>query len=744
MHGRVARSQVADLVPALVPAAESDAIDLRQVQDFFFRRWQVILATAAVVAVVTYVVLLAVTPRYTGTAQVLLDPQKDKLFGAESIIPELSLETGNVDSQISVIRSTNLLRRVVEKTHLTQDVEFGQPAPPGLFLLLTSWFTAAPAVEPKPAPADATIPPDILRAIGRLRSALDVARVQRTYVISISVTSEDPAKAARLANAVADTYVVDQLDARYDAAKRASVWLAERMEGLRDQVRQSEEAVGTFRREHNLLTTTSETKLTISEQQLSELNAKLVAARAETAEKRAKYEQAQHVQSSGGNVQAIPDVVRSPVVSQLRAQQAEYARKAADLASRYSDNHPQVIDARAELRNIERSIAAEVGRIITNLKNDYDVAKAGEDSLQNSLNQMSGSSGLDNDVGIKLRELERINAANKTLFESFLSRTKITQEQSTFQEREARVISPATRPGAPSFPRKPLVLSLALVVGLLIGIGGSVALDMLNAGFSTPRQVEEKLGVPVLATVPLLRENARLIDGKAVDPATYTFKMPLSRFAETIRSARMGVQMSDVDHPAKVVMVTSTIPQEGKSTICMSLAFSALKANQRVALIDADLRHPSISRFFGLEKKPGLVDFLTGSVTLDKVLINNNGLTIIGAGSKSQNPPDLLGSARMAALVEQLSEAYDYVVIDTPPVGPVIDARVAMQLADKIIYVVRWQSTTREMVAQTLETLDADRKLAGIVFNLVDETKTPRYGPYSYYAGYYYKKYYQG
>ncbi len=742
MHGRVARSQVPGLVPA---APESDAIDLRQIQDFFFRRWQVILTTAAVVAVVTYVVLLAVTPRYTGTAQVLLDPQKDKLFGAESIIPELSLESGNVDSQISVIRSTNLLRRVVEKTHLTQDVEFGQPAAPGLFALFTAWFKNRPAVEKlPPTPADAVIPPDILRAIGRLRSALDVTRVQRTYVISISVTSEDPAKAARLANAVADTYVVDQLDARYDAAKRASVWLAERMEGLREQVRQSEEAVAKFRREHNLLTTTSETKLTISEQQLSELNAKLVAARAEAAEKRAKYEQAQHVQSSGGNIQAIPDVVRSPVISQLRAQQAEYARKVADLASRYNDNHPQVIDTRAELRNIEHSIGAEVARIITNLKNDADVAKAGEDSLQHSLEQVSGSSGLDSDVGIKLRELERVNAANKTLFESFLSRTKITQEQSTFQEREARVISPATRPGAPSFPRKPLVLSLALVVGLLIGIGGSVALDMLNAGFGTPRQVEEKLGVPVLASVPLLRESARLIDGKVIDPASYTFERPLSRFAETIRAARMGVQMSDVDHPAKVVMVTSTIPQEGKSTICMSLAFSALKASQRVVLIDADLRHPSISRFFGLEKKPGLVDFLTGSVTLDKAVVRKGGLTVIGAGSKSQNPPDLLGSARMAGLVEQLSEAYDYVVIDTPPVGPVIDARVAMQLADKVIYVVRWQSTTREVVAQTIETLDADRKLAGIVLNLVDESKTPRYGPYSYYAGYYYKKYYQG
>jgi len=741
MHGRVGALQVADSAPA---AESSDAIDLRHVQDFFARRWRIILTTAAVVVVMSYVALLAVTPRYTSAAQVLFDPQKEKLFGAESIIPTLSLDSANVDSQISVIRSTNLLRRVVEKANLSQDVEFGRAAAPGIFTLLTSWLPAAPAAGSKPSQEDAELPPDVLRAIGRLRAALDVQRIQRSYVISIAVTSEDQAKAARLTNAVADAYVVDQLDARYEAAKRASLWLGERLDGLRNQVRQSEEAVGKFRREHNLLTTTSDNKLTISEQQLSELNGKLVAARAETAERRAKYEQAQQVKKRGGDIQAIPDVVRSTVISQLRAQQAEASRRLADLVSQYNDNHPQVIDARAQLRNIDRSIAAEVDRIIANLKNDYDVAKAGEDSLQNSLDQMSGSTGLDNDIGIKLRELERINAANKTLFESFLSRTKITQEQSTFQERDARIISPATKPGTPSFPRKSLALSLALVVGLLIGIGGSVALDMLNAGFNTPRQVEEKLGVPVLASVPILREGARKLIGKRVDPATYAFEKPLSRYAETVRAVRMGVQMSDVDHPAKVVMVTSSIPQEGKSTLSMSLAFSALKAGQRVVLIDADLRHPTISKFFRLEKKSGLVDFLTGSATIEQALVTNNGLTIVGAGSKSQNPPDLLGSARMAGLVKKLREAYDYVVIDTPPVGPVIDARVAMQLTDKVIFVVRWQSTTREVVAQTLEALDADRRLAGIVLNLVDETKTPRYGPYSYYSGHYYKKYYQG
>jgi succinoglycan biosynthesis transport protein ExoP len=739
MHGRIPA-----VATEFVPTPAAPAIDLRHVQDFLVRRWKIIAATPLLLVFVTFIALLAVTPRYTGVAQVLLDPRKEKIFGAESVLPELSLDSSNVDSQISVIRSTSLLRRVVDKYKLTQDIEFGEGARSGLFSALMGWFSSKPAVEKKGTPLGEEIPPDVLRSTLRLQNMVDVQRVQRTYVIAISVTSENAIKAAQLANAVADAYVVDQLDARYEAARRASLWLAERMEGLRDQVRRSEEAVGTFRREHNLLTTTSETKLTITEQQLSELNAKLVGARAETAERRAKYEQVQQVQARGGNLQAIPDVVRSGVISQLRTQQADVARRTADLAARYSDSHPQVINARAELRDVERSISAEVGRLISNLKNDYDVAKAREESLQKSLDLMSGSNGLDNEVGIQLRELERTNSANKSLFESFLSRAKITQEQSTFQEREARLISPATAPFAPSFPRKTLVLSLVLIIGTLLGVGGSVALDMLNAGFTSPRQLEEKLALPVLASVPLLREPECKIDGVTVDPASYTYRKPLSRYAESIRALRMGVQMSDVDNPPKVVMVTSTVPGEGKSTISASLAFSALKANQRVAIIDADLRHPSTSKFFGLEKKPGLVDFLTGNASLEQTWANVNGLIVLPAGAQSQNPPDLLGSARMKSLIEQLREYFDYIVVDTPPVGPVIDARVAMQLADKVVYVVRWQSTTREVVAQTLETLDAERKLAGVVLSLVDEAKTPRYGYYSYYSGAYYKKYYQG
>ena len=538
--------------------------------------------------------------------------------------------------------------------------------------------------------------------------------------------------------------MTDQLEARYDSAQRASVWFTERLEGLRDQVRQSEEAVAQFRSKNNLVSASGDAKITLNDQQMSEMNGKLATARAETAEKRAKYEQVQQIIAKSGNIQAIPDVVRSTVIGEMRKQQAEVARKEADLVARYSDAHPSVINARAERRDIERSIAAEVTRILGNLRNDYDVAKAREDSLQASITQAIGGSGIDNGVGVKLRELERANAANKTLFENFLSRTKITQEQSTFQERESRIISPATKPASASFPRLGVIAALGAFFGLAFGLGGAVVLEMLNSGFSTPREVEERLGMPVLSAVPLLKESARKIDNEVVSLPQYLMRKPLSRYSEALRAIRIGIQMSDVDDPAKTILLTSSIPQEGKSTTSICLAYSATKAGLKVLLIDCDLRHPSVSKYFGFENNPGVVDLLTGTVTsMDQALFNVEGLHVIPAGTKSQNPPDLLGSERMKTLIAKMRANYDLVIIDSPPVGPVIDARILAQFVDKIVFVVRWQETARDTVAENVVSLNHDRRIAGIVLNHVDETMTPKYGRYSYYSGYYYRKYYQ-
>ena len=735
--------------PTADPSTErSDALDLRVLQDFIWRRWKFILMATSCVLAISFLVLLTLTPRYTATAQVLLDPRKERIFGTESLFPEMSLDTGTVDSQISIIQSISLLRRVVEKERITEDSEFA-PQPGNRFMQYLARLISEDPILDNPkgtsqAQTGLDLPPNVRATILRLRAALEVQRVARTYVITIAMTSKDRAKAARLANAIADAYVVDQLDARYESARRASSWLAERMEGLSAQLRSSEEALNDFRRQHNIVSTSGDARTTISEQQLSELNGKLMTARADTAEKRAKFEQANDVQAKNGNLQAIPDVVRSQVISNLRTQQAEVARREADLVSRYNDQHPLVINARAERRDIERSIAAEVSRIISNLSNDYDVAKAREQSLQSSLDEVTGASGLNSDVGIRLRELERASTSNRIIYDSFLSRAKITTEQSSLQEREARLISPATMPGSASFPKYPLFLSLATLAGLLLGICGAVALDMLNSGFSSAREIEERLGIAVLASVPLLKDRERKLGDKVVDPTQFLIAKPLSRYAEAVRAIRVGIQMSDVDHPAKVILVTSSIPNEGKSTLAVSLAFSAIKAGLKVLIIDGDLRHPTTSEYFSLEQKPGLVDILTGAVPSTTCTYHAEGLSIIGAGTKSQNPPDLLGSERMKQLIAATRDAYDYVVIDSPPLGPVIDAKILASLADKIVFVVRWQDTTRELVGRTVEWFARDRKIAGIALNLVDNAKTPRYGPYSHYDSSYYRSYYQG
>lgn len=724
-------------------------LDLRLVVDFVRRRWAPVLGTAAVFVILAILALMTVTPRYTAVAELLLEPRKANIFGAEAIIPDLDLDSGSIDSQISVIESINLLRRVVEKLHLVDDPEFGSTAAPSMLGVVTGYiahlFPRDPQTAPPPeAEGQGAIPPDVLAAIFRLRSALGVQRVGREYVIRIAVTSRDPDKAAKLANAVSDAFVVNRLNVRYEAAKRASAWLADRMEGLREQLRQSEEAVAKFRREHNLETVSSESKITLSEQQLAELSAKLAAARAVTAERKAKYEQAQEVSAQGGNLQSIPDVVRSSVISALRAQEAEVRRKEADLIARYSDEHPTVVNARAERRDIERSIKAEVDRIIANIKNDYEVALAGEKSLQASLNNLTGPDGADGAVGIELRELERANAANKTLFEDFLSRAKLTREQTAFEEREAQIISPAIPPAVPSYPRRGVVLLAALMLGLGAGVAGAMAADILNSGFTTPKQTEAALGRPVLAAVPRLKPSERRIGGKSVDPVNFLVNKPLSRFAEAIRSVRIGVQMADVDDPPKVLAVTSSIPKEGKSTISGCLAFSAAKAGLRTVLVDADLRHPSTSKQMNLADAPGLVDVLTGHVELDSALVGVGDIVVLPAGTESQNPADLLGSARMKFFVDRLREMFDYVIIDCSPIAPVIDARVLAQLADKVIFVARWQTTTRETIGECIGRFSDDRKIAGVVLNHVNEKKTARYGPNAYDSGSAYSNYYEG
>ena len=560
-----------------------------------------------------------------------------------------------------------LLRRVVVKEQLA-------PA-------TTKQSQAGAQNKDDPASAEKAI----IDEINRLRGALAVSRIGQAQILNIAITWEDPVRAAQLANAVSDAYVIDQLDARLEAAKRASGWLSDRLVELRQQLSASEEAVAKFRKEHGL--TRSGPTVALNDQQLADLNSKLIAARTEAAEKKARVDFVADLAAGKKTLDSLPDSLMSTssVMGALRGKLADASQREADLLARYNSRHPAVVNVEAEKRDIERSIVAETQRMAETVKSEYALAKARLDAMERSMREATGQGELDNDDAVKLRELERTAAVNKTLFEEFLQKAKITDEQSTFRAQDVRVIMPAQL-GGQSFPNSRKVLFMAVLAGLGLGFGGAFAMEMLKAGFTTPREVEEALGIPVLASVVRMNKSQLSKDGKAIPVPFYQTHYPLSPFSEAMRTLRSSIHMSDVDRPPKVIHVTSACPGEGKTTISVSLAISAASAGLKVVLIDADLRHPAASRFFRLEQEKGLVDLLIGATTADHVsrFYKDLKLMVIPAGSKSLNPPDVLGSERMKELVSHLAETFDYVVLDTPPVGPVYRSRHRWQnLADR-------------------------------------------------------------
>jgi polysaccharide biosynthesis transport protein len=709
-------------IPTNIDPEPERPIDLRQYLNFVWRNWMFIASVTAFIFLLGVVYLLRTTPLYTAATQVLLQ-QRQTAPGLNVSTDARFDEYYYLANQLAILRSDSLLRRVVIKELL----------PPNL-------TEAQAASQNKDDPATETA---IRNGINRLRGALAVSRSSPdAQILNIAITWTDPMRAAQLANAVTDAYVVDQLDTRLEEAKRASGWLSDRIVELRRQLGESEDAVAKFRREHGL--TRSGPTVALNDQQLADLNGKLVAARTDAAEKKALVDFVADLTAGKKTLETLPDSLQSKdsVMVALRAKLADASQREADLLARYSRNHPAVVNVEAEKRDLEQSIAAETQRMAKSVKSDYTLAKARLDVIQQAMDEATGQGAPDNDVAVRLRELERTAVVNKTLFEDFLQKAKITSEQATFQAQDVRVIMPA-QPGGQSFPDTKSILLTALLAGLGLGVGGAFAKEMLRAGYTSAREVEQALGIPVLASVRRLKKSELVKDDKTIPVPLYLVHHPLSPFSESLRTLRNGIHMSDVDQPPRIIHVTSALAGEGKTTIATSLAISAAFAGLKVVLVDGDLRQPAASRFFNLEQEKGLVDVLTGAGTADNVLRSHKDLklTILPAGSKSLNPPDVLGSERMKALIAYLKETFDYVVVDSPPVGPVVDAVIVANLADKTILIVEWASTPRELVETSLKQLSTHKRVAGVVFNLVNQERAKKYGG-DYYSGKSYERYY--
>ncbi|HIG10153.1 MAG TPA: capsular biosynthesis protein, partial [Planctomycetes bacterium] len=403
------------------------------------RRW----ALAGCVLLITSVVLLVtfqLTPRYTASAEVLIDPHDRNVADLDSVLSGLSPDASTIESQIQLIRSRSLALRVIEALHLERDPEFNAALrePGALAGFLSGLKALAPGEAEEPSEEE-RLALEQTRLVEEFSKALAVSRVGRaSYVISIAFTSERGAKASRVANTLADLYVVEQLEAKFEATERATDWLNERLGALRAELEKSEHLVAAYRAKHGLV---SSGGLTIDEQQLSQVNAQLILARAHLAEKQARFRHVNELLASGAGVDSVAEVLASEVVGNLRQKQAELAREQAELESRYGERHPRMINIRAQRKDLEQGVAGELDRIVANLENEVRVARSRSQSLEQSLAEERAQRSEGETARVRLRELSRQAEANRVLYASFLGRFKETREQQGIQEADARIIS---------------------------------------------------------------------------------------------------------------------------------------------------------------------------------------------------------------------------------------------------------------------------------------------------------------
>lgn len=710
------------------------AFEFAALMRLFNRRKKVIGGVAAATILAMLALAFILPPRYTATAIVMQDIRKSHVSNVQDVLTGLTTDTGTIRSEIEIIHSRTMIGRVADKLDLARDPVFNRQ-------INGAWLS--PRGLPKifqrarsPEEENAAIRTAVINEIER---RLDVGNDGRSFAIKIAFSGNTPQQAAQITNQFADLYLLDQLEVKFEAAERANLWLSERLRVLRDKVEISENAVAEFRRKNNL---TEFSGATITTQQASQINTQLVEARALRAQAEARLRGAQDMVSRHGSVESAGDVLSSQLIQKLREQESEVRRALAEMANRYGGRHPMIINKREELRDLQGKIGEEVSKIVKGLANEVEIAKAKEGSLQSELQRLETKAGQGGSAQVTLRQLERESQANKTLYEGFLTRFKQINEQQSMKETDSRIVARAEPPLETSFPNKPVFLLLGMFGGLALGIVAAFLIEYFDRGFRGMPQIEEALGLTALGMAPSLKGTTDKT------PEDYIIEKPLSSYSEALRTIRTGIHFSNVDQPPKIVMFTSALPGEGKTTVVMSLGRSLALTGNKIVVIEADLRRPRICKALGGNAKKGdITHVLSGEKQFAEVVQKDapSGMDYLPAGKKAPNPQDLLGSQQMEKLLRFCAAHYDYVLVDTPPVLAVSDAAMIARVADTSVFIARWGTTPRDVAAQAVKLLHQyTQRIAGAVLTQVDLESHVRYGygDVGYYYGHY-REYYQ-
>ena len=733
---------------------ESASIDLRGILGTIWRGKYIIGVCTLIAIVLAVLTVSQLEQRYKATAKVMFDLQKTNVVNLQEVLVDQEFSKDTLQNQIEILRSTNLIERVVDELELDRMPEFNPTlrvveetfidkipnvlsVPPEISELLMDLGIKSPT-PPPPDEAEA-LRRERLTVIENVQAGLSLSPVRGSRVIAISFTSSERTTSSRIVNVIADQYIVDQLEAKLETTRAATSWLSTRVSDLQTKVQASEDAVEALRARLSLEAGQS---LEITNQQLEALNGTLAVARNSASSIEAQYQRLVDAMASDMDVGGIPEFQKSGLIQGFRRQESELRTQEINLKTTVPEGHPALVRMQNQLTEIRKNIDEEADRIVSAIRIELESAKAQEEALVQEVRELETMALGQSRNEVELRQLERQAEASRALYENFLSRQQETNAQEDLQDADARVLSPAEPPVRAESQRRRIILMASTLMGLIIGTAIVFLLDRLNNTFRSPMQFEEMTGYNVLATIPAGGNRLRRHDVVKI-----LREKPNGSMAESIRNLRTSILFSNLDKPPKVVMFTSSVPREGKSTTSTMMAMTSRQMGKSTIIVDCDLRLPALAKLLKVDdEQPGLLSVMEGTATVKDALFKDeeSGLHFLMAKPNERpaqiNAADILSSKKFHDLVRALSEQYDLVILDTPPTLVVTDARIVSRIADAVVYAVRWDSTPRGAVIEGLKELKSiDAPITGIVVTMVNENRASKYtyDGYSYYRGQY-------
>jgi polysaccharide biosynthesis transport protein len=710
--------------PSLEGAAST--IDLDSVLAAARRQYKVIAATtiAAVLLAIGYITVA--TPIYTSTADILLDSRQ---FGAVDISrdqPGLTFNATAIESQVEVLKSEKVALAVIEKLNLTADREFvGESFIGNLISVVVEQFARGRAGD------DVADKQQRLqrRALVYFQKMLQVKRIDKTFVLDLEFSSISATKAASIANALADAYLLDHLSAKYDATRRTSLWLEERLEELQKKSAQADMAVERYREENKLIGAKGSL---VNEQQLAELNSQLTLSRAETARAQARYDLIESLVTGKKADAAVSEELNNPVMTELRNKYLKVSKRTAELTTRVGPNHEQVVLLRNEMQQYEKQIFDELGRIAETYRSDLHIARSREESLTKSLSNLMGVNAGDNRTLVALREKEREAESVRGLYQNFLQRYQETTQQQSFPMTEARLITRATRSLYPSKPRKLLISAISLAGGLCLGIGFAMLREYRDRAVRTSGQVRDDIGLEFLGIVPMIAPDELPAHDES-ELLRVVVASPLCKLADTLRTVKVTIDHNASSARSHVIGVVSAVAGEGKSTISANLAMLLGAMGAPTLLVDGDLRLSGLTKAIGIETGRSLA--AAGREPLSALVrrLPDDHVWFLpcSAAAKTANSSEVLGSERMRDFLKTAGEHFQYIVVDLPPLCALVDAKAIAPYVDSFLFVVEWGKTSRSMAQDALaHNVVVNEKCVGAILNKADPGLLHLYGSY--------------